>query len=98
MNIDIQTEHVAMQPEWRHMIDTWVERCRRYHPEVVCLDLNLRHGDTCRQGDEVDVVALAGGRNVRAVRHAEGMAAALHEALDTLEHELLVREAVERRP
>lgn len=97
MNIDIQTEHVAMKPEWHRMIDTWVERCRRYHPEVVGLDLNLRHGDPCQPGDAVEVVALAGGRSVRAFRYAEGMATALHEALDTLEHELLVHEAGKRR-
>lgn len=96
MNIDIQTEHVGMRPEWHHAIDTWVDRCRRYHPDVVGIDLHLRHGPGHPE-EEVDVVAFARGRSLRAVRHADGMAEALHDALDTLEHELLVHEAIERR-
>jgi ribosome-associated translation inhibitor RaiA len=96
MNIDIQTEHVAMKPEWHRTIDAWVERCRRHHPEVVGLDLSLRHDDAPRPGDEVDVVATAGRRTLRAVKHAGGMDEALHAALESLEHELLVHEAVNR--
>jgi ribosomal subunit interface protein len=97
MNIDIQTEHVVMRPEWHRTIDEWVERCRRHHPEVVGIDLTLRHGDRRQPGEEVDVVASARGRSLHATRQAEVMAVALHDVLDDLEHELLVHEAVGRR-
>jgi ribosomal subunit interface protein len=98
MNVDIQTEHVAMQPEWHRMIDQWLERCARSHPEIMDIDVTLRHGEPGRHpGEEVDVVATADGRSLRAARHAELMSVALHDALDALEHELLVHEAVRRR-
>ena len=45
MNIDIQTEHVLMCPDWHRMIDEWVARCRGRHPGVVGIDLTLRHAD-----------------------------------------------------
>ena len=45
MNIDIQTDHVAMRPTWHRMIDEWTERCARHYPEVVSIDLRLKHGD-----------------------------------------------------
>jgi hypothetical protein len=40
MNVDVQTERVV-RPEWRRMIDAWVERCRRQHSAVVGLDVTL---------------------------------------------------------
>lgn len=66
MNIEIQTEHVAMQPEWHRMIDQWLERCARSHPEIMDIDVRLRHGEPGRHpGEEVDVVATADGRSLR---------------------------------
>jgi ribosome-associated translation inhibitor RaiA len=97
MNIDIQTDHVVMRPEWRLMIDSWLERCRRLHPDVVELDLSLRHGDRGR-AEQVNVVATARGRSLSAGKQADMMSEALHEALDALEGELLVNEAVRPRP
>jgi ribosomal subunit interface protein len=97
MNIDIQTEHVAMRPEWHRMIDEWVEQCARRHPDVIEVDLTLRHGEHRHAGEEVDVVATAGRRSLHAARQAEVMTVALHDALDALEYELLVHEAVGRR-
>jgi ribosome-associated translation inhibitor RaiA len=97
MNLDIQTEHVVMRPEWHRMIDEWVGRCARRHPDVIEIDLTLRHGEQRRAGEEVDVVAIAGRRSLHATKQAGVMAVALHDALDALEHELLVHEAVGRR-
>jgi ribosome-associated translation inhibitor RaiA len=98
MNLDIQTEHVVMQPEWHDLIDVWVARCARFHPEVAGIDLTLRHGKSGQhREEEVDVMAMAGRRNLRVARHAELMSVALHDALDALEHELLVHEAMAPR-
>jgi ribosomal subunit interface protein len=98
MNLDIQTEHVAMRPEWHEMIDAWVDRCRRQHPTVVGIDLTLRHSDRNKAAEEVDAVAMARGRMLRATTRATLMTAALHDALDALERELPVHEALTRRP
>ena len=97
MNLDIQTDQVHMRPEWHRMIDEWVARCARHHPDVVGIDLRLRHGESRRPHEEVDVVAIAGRRSLRAAKQADVMTVALHDALDALEHELLVHEAVDRR-
>jgi ribosome-associated translation inhibitor RaiA len=96
MDIDIETEHVVMQPEWHRMIDTWVARCRKTHPEVAYVDLTLRHGEQA-PGGEVDVMATADGRSLRVARHGVTMSMALLDALGALEHELLVHEAAYRR-
>jgi hypothetical protein len=99
MDIDIETEHVVMQPEWHRMIDTWVTRCRKTHPEVAYVDLTLRHGEHGQdRGGEVDVVATAGGRNLRVARHGLTMSMALLDALGALEQELLVHEAAYGHP
>jgi ribosome-associated translation inhibitor RaiA len=93
MNVDIQTEGVAMRPEWHRTIDDWIRGCRTRHPDVVGIDLVLRHDAR----DEAAVVATMRGARVRAAGQGDLMAVALHEALDGLEHELLVHEAVARR-
>lgn len=93
MNIDIQTEHVLMQPGWRHMIDEWATRCARYHLDVVGIDLRLRHAERVHPREQVAVVAISGRRKLRAAKQADLMAVALHGALDALEQELLLHEA-----
>jgi ribosome-associated translation inhibitor RaiA len=95
MDLDIETEHVVLSPEWQGTIDAWIAHCRREHPAVRAVDLMLRRRERDREM-EVDAVATAGSRNLRASRHSAGMAAALHDALDALEHEILVHEAVTR--
>jgi ribosome-associated translation inhibitor RaiA len=96
MNVDIQTEHVVMLPEWHRMIDEWLERCRKWHPGVLGIDLTLRHGERPQPGEEVEAVATACGRSLRATRHAALMTLALHDVLDALEQEVLVHEALGR--
>ena len=95
MNIDIQTEHAAMRPDWHRTIDAWVARCARHHPGVTDLDVTLRH-DAVGAHDEVAAVATVRGQTASAVRQADTITGALHEALDALEHQLLVLEPVRR--
>ena len=95
MNLDIQAERVVVLPEWRDVIEAWMTRCARWHPDVASIDLTLRHDGKGGWPDEkVDVVATASGRTLRAARPAELMTMALHDALDALERELLVHDAV----
>lgn len=95
MNVDIQTEHVAIRPAWHDMIVAWLDRCRRLHPDVVDVDLRLRHGESGPEA--VDVVAVARGRNLRIAERATDMDAALYGALDAIERELALNEAIRPR-
>lgn len=88
MNVDIQTERIVMRTEWHRMIDEWVERCKEHHPDVVGIDVTLRHGGRPHAEEEVDAVATARGRSVRATTQAGLMTVALHDALDALKREL----------
>jgi len=92
MDLAIHTEHILMQPEWHRTIDEWVQHCTRHHPEVVRIDLRLRHHGV-HPREEVSVVATAGHRNLQAARHAHLMGVALDDALGALECELVVHEA-----
>ena len=94
MDIDITTEHVAMRPEWHEIIGSWLEQCRRRHPDVDGVDFTLRHMDSQPAGEEVDLTALAGGRRLRAATQATDMRLALYDALDALDRELALNEAV----
>jgi ribosome-associated translation inhibitor RaiA len=98
MNVDIQTEHVTMRPEWHRAIDEWLGRCARQHPETRVLDVTLRHDqDAGTAPEEAEVLVTVNGRTLRAARHAELMSLAIRDALAAIESELLVHEAVGRR-
>ena len=97
MNIDIHTEHVAMRPEWQKMIETWLDHCRWRHPDVQGIDVRLRHADEGRTAETVNVVALARGRSLRAGTRSTTMSTALYDALETLERELVLNEAIRPR-
>jgi ribosome-associated translation inhibitor RaiA len=87
VNLDIQTEHARMRPEWHRSIDDWIERCKALHPEVEGLDVVLHHADGPID-DSVSITATARGRRLRGAARAPTMAAALGEALATVEREL----------
>jgi ribosome-associated translation inhibitor RaiA len=97
MNLDIQTEHVAMQAEWHHMIEDWVTLCRDRYPGVGALDLTLRHATDRPGADEVEAVVTLGGRSLRAHGAAAVMSLALGDALGGLERELGACELIDER-
>jgi ribosome-associated translation inhibitor RaiA len=94
MNIEITTEHVAMRPEWHDILDAWLQACRRRHPELEGIDVTLRHADFEPAGEAVDVAALTRGRSLHAGTRATDMGTALYDALDTLDRELALNEAI----
>jgi hypothetical protein len=97
MNLDIQTDHTVMRPEWHRVIDAWVASCRGRHPGVRALDLMLRHRGDQRGVEEVDAVATAGARSLHAHATAESMSVALGDALDSLERALCTSGAVDEK-
>jgi ribosome-associated translation inhibitor RaiA len=88
MNLDIETERVIMRSEWHRMIDDWVARCRKVHPDVLALDIALRHVEAPHPSNRVDAVARGRGRTLRAGAEGEKMATVLHQALDALDRKL----------
>jgi ribosome-associated translation inhibitor RaiA len=96
MNIDVQTEHVRMQPEWRRMIEDWVQRCHTQHPDVASVEVTLRHDEGGGFAEMVSIDATARRRHLHSARRAPMMSMALHDALDAVEREILVHEAVTR--
>jgi ribosomal subunit interface protein len=92
MDIEIQTQNVEMQPQWRTLIDERSERLAERYPEVVRLHVTLRHGGHHLQGvEEADVLANVAGGTLRAAKQREDMGGALRAALDALERELATR-------
>jgi ribosome-associated translation inhibitor RaiA len=85
MNLDIETRHALMRPEWHRIIDDWVSRETTTHADLRAVDLTLEHDE--RAGDRVDAVARVGRRTVRAAAGGQ-MAAALRDALAALEREV----------
>jgi len=94
MNIDIMTEHVTMRPEWHEIIGAWLDRCRRRHPDVDGVDVTLRHTDAESAGEAVDLVARARGRRLRTSAQATDMGIALYDALDAIDREIALTEAI----
>ena len=86
MNLDIETRHALMRPEWHRIIDDWVSRETTAHADLRSVDLTLQHDEGA--GDRVDAVARVGRRTVRAAAAGGQMAAALRDALATLEREV----------
>lgn len=89
MDVEIQTQHVDMQPEWRALIDARLARLAERYPKLIRVHVTLRHGRHHLHGtEEVDIVATCPGATLRAAKQEEGMRDAVHAALDVLEREL----------
>jgi ribosomal subunit interface protein len=89
MDIEIQTQHVAMQPEWRALIDERLARLAERYPALIRVHVTLKHGRHHQRGvEEVDIVATCPGATVRAAKPGEEMRDAVHAALDVLERQL----------
>jgi CspA family cold shock protein len=89
VDIEIQTQHVAMQPEWRALIEERLARLAERYPELIRVHVTLRHGRHHLRGvEEVDVVATCTGATLRAAKQEEEMRDAVHAALEVLERQL----------
>lgn len=89
MDIEIQTQNVEMQPEWRALIDERLARLAERYPKLIRVHVTLKHGGHHLRGvEEVDIVATYPGATLRAAKEEEEMRDAVHAALDSLEREL----------
>ncbi len=90
MDIEIQTQHVDLQPEWRALIDERLSRLLERYPKLIRVHVTLKHGPHHLHGaEQVDIVATCPGATLRAAKQEEEMRDALHAALDVLERELV---------
>jgi ribosomal subunit interface protein len=93
----IQTQHVALQPEWRALIEERLARLAERYPELMHVHVTLRHDRHHRSGvEEVDVLATCAGITLRAAKQEEKMRDAIHAALDALERELAAHHEARR--
>jgi ribosomal subunit interface protein len=98
MDIDIQTLHVDMQPEWRALIDRRLARLADRYPRLKRVHVTLKHGRHHLHGvEEVDIVAACAGATVRAAKREGEMRDAVHAALDVLENQLAAHHEQRRR-
>src|SRR3990170_658058 len=44
MDVEIQTHHVDMQPDWRALIDERLARLAERYPKLIRVHVTLRHG------------------------------------------------------
>lgn len=89
MDLEIQTQHIEMQPEWRTLIEDRAARFAERYPELIRMHVTLRHGAHHRSGvEEVDIVATVAGTTLRAAKEEERMRDALHAALDVIARQL----------
>jgi ribosomal subunit interface protein len=89
MDIEIQTQHVEMQPEWRTLIEERLARLAERYPKLIRVHVTLKHGPHHAHGaEEVDIVATYPRATLRAGKREEGMRDAVHAALEALERQL----------
>jgi len=89
VDLEIRTQNVTLQPEWRTLIEQRIARLESRYPELMRLQVTLKHGEHHQQGfEEASILASAAGTSLRAGKQKEDMGAALHAALDAIEREL----------
>jgi ribosomal subunit interface protein len=89
MDIEIQTQHVVMEPAWRTLIEERLAHLADRYPRMIRVHVTLKHGGHHQHGtEEVDIVATGPGATVRAGKRGEDMREAAHAALDALERQL----------
>ena len=97
MDVEIQTQHIAMHAGWSALIEERLARLARHHPRLIRVHVTLKHGGHHRGGaEEVDVLASCPGATVRAAKREPRMQDAVHAALDAIERELAAHRAGRR--
>jgi ribosomal subunit interface protein len=98
MDVELQTRDIAMQPEWRALIEQRLARLADRYPKLTRVHVTLKHGRHHLHGvEEADIVAACAGATVRAAKEEDQMRDAVHAALDVLESQLAVHHEQRRR-
>jgi ribosomal subunit interface protein len=86
MDLEIQTQHVTLDPAWRDLIEQSSARIAGRYPETLRLHVTVRRTAHHRAGTEtVAVLANVEGGVVRAEKEEEEMRDAIHAVFAALE-------------
>ena len=89
MDLEIQTQHVTLDPSWRDLIERSATRLADRYPEMLRLHVTLRHPRHHRTGAEtVALLASVEGATLRAEKVEEDTRSAIHAAFAALGGEL----------
>lgn len=98
MDLEIQCRHIALDPDWRDLIERRAADLARDYPEMLRLHVTLGHGRHHRTGtEEVALLANVEGASLRAAKQEESVRATLRAAFAALEVELARHQAARRR-
>ena len=89
MDLEIQSQHVTVEPAWRDLVEDRADALAERYPKLLRLHVTFRHDGHHRRGVEgVHVVANHAGNTVSVTKEREDTLDALHAALDAVEREL----------
>lgn len=89
MDLEVQTEHIDLDPAWRDLIERQAARLAARYPEVLRLHVTLRHGGHHQHGlEEAAIVANVEGATLRADKQEEAIRAAIHASFRAIIVEL----------
>jgi len=78
MELEIQTQQIDLDPDWRDLIERLAGRLQTRYPEMLRLHVTVRHGPHHRRGlEEVSLVANVSGVTLRADKQEEQVRTAL---------------------
>ena len=97
MDLEIQAQHVTLDPAWRELIEQAAARIAERYPETLRLHVTVRHAPHHRAGAEsLALLANVEGAVIRAEKGGEDMREAIHAAFRAFQIEL-DRHHVQRR-
>ncbi len=84
-DVEIQTQHIALDPRWRDLIEGSVERLSARYPELIRIHITLRHAGHHRHGqEEVAILAMVPRATLRVDKQEEEVVDAIHAAFAAL--------------
>ena len=99
MDLEIQTQHLTLDPAWRELIEQSATNIAKRHPDTIRMHVTLKHAPHHRQGAEiVTVLANTEGRVLRAEKTGEYVHDAIRAAFEAFELELERQHQQRRQP
>ena len=98
MNLEIQSRHVGLDPDWRDLIERLSEGLSAHYPGLLRLHVTVSHGRHHRTGsEEVALLANDDGTPVRVAKVEANVHAAIRAAFQAMEIELARLHPARRR-
>jgi CspA family cold shock protein len=89
MDLEIQAQHLTLDPAWRDIIEQTAANIAQRYPDTIRMHVTIKHAPHHRRGAEiVTVLANTEGRVLRAEKTSEYVHDAIRAAFDAFEIEL----------